>query len=121
VVVGGPRPITSGSGFWATPEPSPDGAQFVFYLQIAPEGDLYVGATDGSGSLRQLTEGPALDRVPRWSPDGQWIAMFSDRSKELQVWIIRADGSDLRQVTTTTSSVSAWSPDGRRLAVTRQG
>jgi Tol biopolymer transport system component len=119
-VLGQPQPVTTGSRFWANPDPSPDGTQVVFYSQVSPEGDLYVSSTDDTGALRQLTEGPALDRVPRWSPDGQWIAMFSDRSKELQVWIIRADGSELRQVTSSTSSIVAWSPDGARLAVTRQ-
>ena len=120
-VTGQPQPVTTGSRFWANPDPSPDGAQVVVYSQISPEGDLYITRADGSGSLRQLTEGPAIDRVPRWSPDGQWIATFSDRSKDLQVWLIRPDGSDLRQATTIPSSVVAWSPDGRRMAVARPG
>jgi Tol biopolymer transport system component/tRNA A-37 threonylcarbamoyl transferase component Bud32 len=118
-VVGQPQLLTTGSRFWANPDPSPDGTQAVFYSQIAPEGHLYVGRADGSGSLRQLTEGPGIDRVPRWSPDGQWIATFSDRTKELQVWVIRPDGSDSRQVTNIPSSVVAWSPDSRRMAVAR--
>ena len=118
-VVGPPQPVTTGSRFWANPDPSPDGTQVVFYSQISPEGDLYVSRTDATGSLRQLTEGAPLDRVPRWSPDGQWIAMFSDRTNQLQVWMIRADGSELRQVTTLPSGIIAWSPDGRRMAVSR--
>ena len=120
-VVGSPVPVTTGSRFWANPDPSPDGASIVLYSQVAPEGDLYVTRTDGSGVMRQVTSDRAIDRVPRWSPDGNWIAMFSDRSGTLQTWLVRADGSDLRQVTQETSSVAAWSPDGQRLAVTRQG
>ena len=119
-IVGEPQLVTTGSRFWANPDPSPDGMHVAVYSQIAPEGDLYISRTDGSGALRQLTDGPAVDRVPRWSPDGQWIATFSDRTKQLQVWMIRADGSDLRQVTTEPSSIVAWSPDGRRMAVARQ-
>lgn len=119
-VLGEPLPVTTGSRFWANPDPSPDGVHVVFYSQIAPEGDLYVGRADGSGALRQLTDDAPIDRVPRWSPDGEWIAMFSDRTNELQVWMIRPDGSDLRQITRDMSSVVAWSPDGRRMAVTRQ-
>jgi serine/threonine protein kinase/Tol biopolymer transport system component len=118
--VGAPEAVTSGSRFWANPDPSPDGTSVVVYSQIAPEGDLYVARTDGSGTMRQLTSDIAVDRVPRWSPDGQWIATFSDRTGELQVWMLRPDGSDLRQATQLSSSVAAWSPDGRRLAVTRQ-
>jgi dipeptidyl aminopeptidase/acylaminoacyl peptidase len=119
-VVGQPVAVTTGSRFWANPDPSPDGSFVVFYSQVGPEGDLYVTRSDGSGGLRQLTDDAAIDRVPRWSPDGEYIAMFSDRSGALQVWQIRADGSDLRQLTEAPSSVVAWSPDGRQLAVTRQ-
>ena len=119
-VVGSPVPMTTGSRFWANPDPSPDGTSVVFYSQVAPEGDLYVTRTDGSSVLRQLTSDRAVDRVPRWSPDGGWIATFSDRSGPLQVWMVRPDGSDLQQVTKEPSSVVAWSPDGGRLAVTRQ-
>lgn len=45
--------------------------------------------------------------------------MFSNRSGRLQIWMIRPDGSDLRQVTDDAGGVaySTWSPDGRRLAV----
>ena len=118
-ITSAPKPVTTGSRFWANPDPSPDGTQVVFYSQISPEGDLYVAAADGSGSPRQLTDGPAHDRVPRWSPDGQWIAMFSDRTNRLQVWKVRADGSELRQVTTHPSAIAAWSPDGRRMTVAR--
>ena len=118
-VVGSPVPVTTGSRFWANPDPSPDGSSIVFYSQVGPEGDLFVSRTDGSGGVRQLTSDRAVDRVPRWSPDGNWIAMFSDRSGTLQVWMVRPDGSELHQVTQSPSSIVAWSPDGRRLAVTR--
>jgi Tol biopolymer transport system component len=119
-VIGEPVAVTTGSRFWANPDPSPDGSSVVFYSQVGPEGHLYVTRADGSGGLRQLTDDQAIDRVPRWSPDGEHIAMFSDRSGSLQVWRIKTDGSDLRQITQSPSSVAAWSPDGRRLAVTRQ-
>lgn len=118
--VGPPTAVTTGSRFWANPDPSPDGMWVVVYSQIAPEGDLYIARTDGSGTMRQLTADPAIDRVPRWSPDGEWIATFSDRAKQLHVWLVRPDGSDLRRATDQPSSVMAWSPDGRRLAVTLQ-
>jgi serine/threonine protein kinase/Tol biopolymer transport system component len=119
-IAGEPVAVTTGSRFWANPDPSPDGEWIVFYSQVNPEGDLYIARADGTGAMRQLTSDRATDRVPRWSPDGQWIAMFSDRTADLQTWLVRPDGSDLRQATTRSSSVSAWSPDGRRLAVTRQ-
>ena len=117
--VGDPTPITTGSRYWSSPDPSPDGDWVVFYSQVQPEGDLYVMRTDGSGAMRQLTNDRAIDRVPRWSPDGQWIGMFSDRSSNLEVWKIRVDGSELQQITSEHGGVHTWSPDGKRLAVTR--
>ena len=118
-VVGPPTLVTTGSRFWANPDPSPDGQNIVASSQVNPEGDLYVIKTDGSGALRQLTSDAAIDRVPRWSPDGAWISAFSDRSGALQVWKVRVDGSDLQQVTNLEgASVPAWDPDGTRLAVT---
>ena len=117
--IGEPVPVTTGSRFWSSPDPSPDGKWVVFYSQVQPEGDLYVTRTDGSGVMRQLTSDAATDRVPRWSPDGEWISMFSDRSGKLEVWKMRVDGSEVQQVTRTGGGVSAWSPDGRQLAIAR--
>ncbi len=110
--------ITSGSTLWSSVEPSPDGEWVAFYSRARPEGDLYVARTDGTG-LRQLTTGPAIDRVPRWSPDGEWIAFFSDRSGSLQLWRIHPDGSRLQQLTDhpNNASLAAWSPDGSQIAV----
>ena len=119
--LGDPVPVTTGSRFWANPDPSPDGEWVVFYSQGEPEGDLYIGKSDGSGVLRQLTNDRAIDRVPMWSPDGDRIAMFSDRGGVLQAWTIRVDGSGLQQVTRVPSSVSTWSPDGLQLAVALGG
>ncbi len=120
-VLGEPIPVTTGSRFWSSPDPSPDGQWVVFYSQVRPEGDLYVIRTDGT-RLRQLTSDQATDRVPRWSPDGEWIVSFSDRSGQLQLWKIRVDGSELQQVTgmAEEGGVAAWSPDGTRLAITRR-
>ena len=43
----------------------------------------------------------------------------SDRGGNPDVYVMAADGSDLRQVTATpaTERQAAWSPDGSRLAI----
>jgi len=116
---GAPVAVTTGTRFWANPDPSPDGQSVVAYSQVNPEGDLYIFRTDGSGASRQLTSDTATDRVPRWSPDGAWISAFSDRGGSLQIWKIRPDGSDLQAVTQLPqAAVHAWAPDGRSLAAT---
>lgn len=47
-----------------------------------------------------------------------WILFVSDRSGNLDLWVIRPDGTDLRQITTDPSAETdpTWSPDGRLIA-----
>jgi Tol biopolymer transport system component len=52
----------------------------------------------------------------RWSPDGRWIAFDSQGDDgRVDVWVIDADGGQLRRVTPFASDESApsWSRDGK--------
>lgn len=127
--VGEPRWVTTGTRRWANPDPDGNGSRATLYSQDRPEGDLYVverlgGSRDDDGGWsdpRQLTSDSAIDRVPRWSPDESRIAYFSNRAGVLDVWTIRPDGSDNRQITFDGAGVASWSPDGSRLAVSGPG
>jgi Tol biopolymer transport system component len=95
---------------------SPDGEWLVFNSGGKQE-DLYVIRTDG-GTRRQLTDDAAKDRGPRWSPDGKRIAFYSARGGKYDAWVVGADGTGLRQITTEQSgAMPAWSPDGSRLSL----
>lgn len=70
---------------------------------------------------------------PSWSPDGQWLVFSSDRNtnwtghgngtgwehtQELSVYVIRANGTDFRQLATKAGyslGSPKWSPDGTRV------
>ena len=75
--------------------------------------------------LTMLAYGLSYDEsYPAWSPDGQWLAVVRRLwvegmpESENQVWIMRPDGTEARQMTETaniTYGQPAWSPDSRYL------
>ena len=52
------------------------------------------------------------------SPNGEWIAFDSNRNGNQDIWIMRTDGTALRQLTTHPAHdwVGSWSPDGSQIA-----
>src|SRR5471032_1255716 len=73
---------------------------------------------DGS-QARQITNQAGESRQPWWSPDGQTLALSADHGTgRFQVWLMNADGSDSRAITTAGSYEQPfWSPDGQRIAI----
>jgi TolB protein len=72
---------------------------------------------DGTGAVN-LTNTPNVDEHDgAWSPDGRHIAFSSGRSGNSDIYIMREDGTGIRQLTTTVSSDSQprWSADGQQL------
>lgn len=96
------------------PDISPDGEWVVFTRGHIPEGGLYIVNIDGSG-LRQLIDGDFEPLRPRWSPDGEWIVVHSNGGRFMvesaNVWVVRPDGADLRQLTHEAVPGQAWAPD----------
>lgn len=83
--------------------------------------DLYSMRPDGTG-VRRLTTDPAGDREPDWSPDGTQIVFRSNRTNgtgnpegDFELFLMRADGSDLRQLTRNDfdDRHPTFSPDGK--------
>jgi dipeptidyl aminopeptidase/acylaminoacyl peptidase len=68
---------------------------------------VFVVDLDGDSGARQLTSGDYEDNDVAWSPDGAWLTFVSARhdSREhdlnTDAFVIRPDGTDLRQVTDT--------------------
>ena len=105
-------------GTWMSVDVAPESGRIVFDLL----GDLYALSPAG-GQAIALTRGLPFDTQPTYSPDGQWIAFISDRSGAENVWMMRADGTQPRQVSFgddhTVLVSPAWSADGRSIYVSR--
>jgi Tol biopolymer transport system component len=83
----------------------PNGAVKIYVMKAAPE-----SATNIPQRLTSSEGGGEF--VPDWSPDGTRIAFSSG-----ELYSIRADGSDLIQLTNNFNSAiyPAWSPDGTKI------
>lgn len=105
-----------------TPSWSPDGGRLAFTVEH-PRGRWTVHAAnrDGSGDVR-LTAPEVDSGSPAWSPDGRSIAFdqFTDSNRRQQVFLMQADGSELRELTSDPAWSCArpsWSPDGASVVV----
>ena len=100
---------------------SPSGARIVFDSSRDGDQEIYhMDSSDGSG-VKKLTENGNHDVNPTWSPDGTRIAF----ERDYDIWVMNADGTNQKNLTSTTGSASEyepdWSPDGTWIAFTRDG
>jgi hypothetical protein len=75
-----------------------------------------------TGAVKTLFDLPqTFDSAPAWSPDGSQIAFESNLDGDMEIFVMNADGTNVRQITHNTlhDEGPAWSPDGTRFAFTR--
>lgn len=95
------RPDMGGRLSW-----SPDGSLIAFYAGPQLSREVYTIEV-ATGVLRQLTDG-GDNLAPHFSPDGLWLTFTSYRDGDNEIYIMRSDGSDVRQVTHNLGS--DWQP-----------
>ncbi len=118
------RQITyHGSGWAWDPAWSPVRDQIAFVSNDSADDEIWVVNHDGS-QARQLTSSnvefnareigkntfiPEVNGHPSWSPDGSQIIFWSNRTKNRQLWIMNADGSD-QQLLMDWNPYNDWDP-----------
>ena len=96
---------------------SPTGARALFEAR----GEVFTVPAE-HGNPRNLTNSAGVHEVdPAWSPDGKWIAYFSDRTGEFELYLRPQMGGDELRVTTDGNDVRyryypRWSPDSKKIA-----
>lgn len=106
----------------ADPQVSPDGksiayAVSTFDMEKNQRGtDIWL-MPSGGGRPRLLTRHEKVDTSPRWLPDGSGLLFVSTRSGLPQVWHLRLDGGEPRQVTDLPSGASGFSVGPRGDAI----
>jgi TolB protein len=102
-------------------------AQGNFAPAVLGESIVYVSSRDGDSEIyrdaKRLTAFHRDDWQPTPSPDGTSIAFLSDRDGTPRIYIMNADGANLRRLTTHEAeggrdeeSEPVWSHDGTQIA-----
>jgi len=120
------RQLTSNDFQDKAPAWSPDGDRIAYYSNSDGNFEVYTIDLDGN-NVQQLTTahgyyGDYEINLPllSWSTDGDHIAFSSDSDGDLEIYIMDADGNDIRQLTSNdaTDQFPDWSPDGTRIVFT---
>jgi TolB protein len=131
------RRLTTDPGIDTAPTWSPDGSQVAYLARFDDSsmeaqgiggalgaidfgplghyrnggGELCVVGADGTG--RRVLVGTMPAAAPAWSPDGTRIAFARP---DQGIYVVRADGTGLKRLSSGGHDYPAWSPDGRTIA-----
>lgn len=86
--------FTTDEGTWMNLDVSPNGKTIAFDMM----GDIYTIPISG-GKAKTLKTGLSFDVQPRYSPDGKHILFTSDAGGGDNLWMMKSDGTDIKQIT----------------------
>lgn len=104
------RPVSGAATVGEEREPAwrPDGRGLAFVAASQGTRARIWVAERAGGEPRALTTGQTVDDQPAWSPDGRHLVFTSEREGNVDLFLMRADGSG--QTRLTTSPGADWLP-----------
>jgi TolB protein len=101
--------LTNGEGEASNPAWHPNGQVIAFaWTRGFASGNFNIFIMDvAARTYNQLTYGAGRNENPTWAPDGRRLAFMSTRTGSEQIWTMLADGTQLKQLTTTGKN---WTP-----------
>ena len=107
------------------PSWSKDGQWLAFivgppFASDAVDVDIWKIRSDGTGLVNLTPDSDANDALPDFSPDGRRIVFRSRRGANADIYLMNADGGDVRRLThhEATDTMPAFSSAGDRIAFT---
>ncbi|MCS6805532.1 MAG: hypothetical protein RMM98_12315 [Acidobacteriota bacterium] len=103
------RRLLQNGGSADSPAWSPNGQYIAFCWkpERSPRFDIFVMDIT-SGEIVQLTSNAGNNERPSWSPDGRYLAFQSDRTGRFEIYTMRIDGTNQRQLTTQGAISPIW-------------
>ena len=101
--------------------------EYIHSMNISNDGNITVLEARGDvfvipakkGATKNLSYTPgSREMYPQISPDGKWIAFFSDKSGEYQLYMQKTEGGDWVELTNGLDKFVyhlSWSPDGKKI------
>jgi hypothetical protein len=123
----GSKAVKVGSaGNVSVPSWSPDGST-IAYAASTSDGRTEVRLVSPDGTDERVIHGEVAEGTfaifsAKFSPDGREILFDRGTDSGFDIFVMDVDGTNVRRLTTTGSDYDPhWSPDGSRIAFTRQG
>jgi len=91
--------------------------KIVFQSNLDGDNEIFLLTEQG---LLQLTHNTWEDNYPKWSPDGEHIAFTANPRGNYDIFVMKADGSEIGSVTDSPANEiePSWFPDGNHLVYT---
>jgi serine/threonine protein kinase/dipeptidyl aminopeptidase/acylaminoacyl peptidase len=105
------------SGRESSPSVSPDGGTIAFVSMRDGRSRIWLKQL-ATGEEVALTAGPT-DQLPVYSPDGATLLFLRGSEPPFDLYRVPAVGGEPRRLASGVAGGVAWSPDGRRIALTR--